>query len=120
MRRAEPRAGPVGDARVERHPDDGDVHAVDLVDAGQLGERRRAGEARDPGVVDLAHVVAVDDAGERVRHRAALGELLDRFGVRLAVADDLAVASRRSGPRRPAGISPPRPAPSRGPSGPKT
>src|SRR3712207_7160639 len=39
--RSEPGAGPVADAGVERHPEDGDVGAGDLVEARQPGEGRR-------------------------------------------------------------------------------
>ena len=50
----EPGAGPVAGAGVERHAEHRDVGALDLVEPGQPGERRRAGEARDQGRVDRA------------------------------------------------------------------
>jgi hypothetical protein len=46
VRGAEARAGPVADAAVERHPDDLDVRARHLVDAGQQRERRDPRETR--------------------------------------------------------------------------
>ena len=52
--RARPEAGsrPEGDAAVERRPDQGDVEAAHLVDAGEAGEGRRAGVPRHLGAVD--------------------------------------------------------------------
>ena len=48
MARTEPGAGPVGDARVERDADHGDVGVWHLVDAGQTGEGGGSGVARHP------------------------------------------------------------------------
>jgi len=50
--RAEPRAGSVGDAAVERDPDDGDVGVRHLVETREPSERRRPGEAGHHGGVD--------------------------------------------------------------------
>ena len=71
---AEPGARPVGDAGVERHSDDGDVCLRHLVEAGEPGEGRGAGEARNLGRVNgsdgCAHAVTSCAVGlilERVR-----------------------------------------------------
>src|SRR5690606_15446392 len=48
---AEAGARPVGDTRVERYADHGDIGAADLVEAGQPGEGRRPGVPRDAGRV---------------------------------------------------------------------
>ena len=49
MARTEPGAGSVGDARVERDADHGDVGVWHLVDAGQTGEGGGSRVARHPG-----------------------------------------------------------------------
>src|SRR6266571_2849523 len=52
VRRAEACPGPVSDTAVERHADDGDLAALDLVVAGEPRERGRPGEAGNGPRVD--------------------------------------------------------------------
>src|SRR5262249_52605884 len=90
--RAEARPRTVGDARVEGHAEDGDVAALDLVEARQAGEGGRPREARDLQRVDrpLRRVV-------RLAHRA----LPSRATAPDAAADQSAMPSSIH-PARPA------------------